>query len=329
MKSLKAFLFQIFMMAFMLPAMLLGATRSDLLNTDPSGPRFTPQAHSVTVDWGEEQTVMDLETYVCGVVLAEMPADFEEEALKAQAVVARTFAWKTVTTGGKHGNHSLCINSSCCQGYISEGNYIHYYGTAEEVKKVRNAVQATAGTVITYGGELIEATYFSSSGGYTEDAAAVWGNDYPYLTAKESPEVESDGEQRKAFSAAYLEEAFHIRLGEKPEEWFHDWEFTNGGGVASVGIGNRTFSGTELRKALDLRSTCFSVSIENGVVFFHTRGYGHRVGMSQYGADAMALEGKTYAEILKYYYTGIELKKIPELEGEIRNNTKRPSLSRI
>ena len=96
-----------------------------------------------------------------------------------------------------------------------------------------------------------------------------------------------------------------------------------------MGIGNRTFSGTELRKALDLRSTCFFVSIENGVVFFHTRGYGHRVGMSQYGADAMALEGKTYAEILKYYYTGIELKKIPELEGEIRNNTKRPSLSRI
>ena len=91
-----------------------------------------------------------------------LPAEFEEEALKAQAVVARTFAWKAVTTGGKHGDHSLCINSSCCQGYVSEENYIRYYGTEEEVKKIRNAVQATAGTVVTYGGELIEATYFSS-----------------------------------------------------------------------------------------------------------------------------------------------------------------------
>ena len=184
------------------------------------------------------------------------------------------------------------------------------------MKKIRNAVQATAGTVVTYGGELIEATYFSSSGGYTEDAAAVWGNDYPYLAAKESPEEEPEGEQSKAFSAAYLEEALHTRLGDDPEAWFHDWQFTNGGGVASVGIGNRTFSGTDLRKALDLRSTRFSVTIENDVVFFHTVGYGHRVGMSQYGADAMALEGKTYEEILQYYYTGTELKTIPELEEE-------------
>lgn len=316
MKSIKTFLLQIFMMAFLLPAMLLGAARFDLWNTDLAGPRFTLQAYSVAVNWGEEQTVMDLETYVCGVVLAEMPADFEEEALKAQAVVARTFAWKAVTTGGKHGDHSLCINSSCCQGYVSEENYIRYYGTEEEVKKIRNAVQATAGTVVTYGGELIEATYFSSSGGYTEDAAAVWGNDYPYLTAKESPEEEPEGEQSKAFSAAYLEEALHTRLGDDPEAWFHDWQFTNGGGVASVGIGNRTFSGTDLRKALDLRSTRFSVTIENDVVFFHTVGYGHRVGMSQYGADAMALEGKTYEVILQYYYTGTELKSIPELEEE-------------
>ncbi|MGM9604849.1 MAG: stage II sporulation protein D [Faecousia sp.] len=259
---------------------------------------------------------MDLEEYVFGVVLAEMPAEFEAEALKAQAVVARTFAWKAATTGGKHGDYTLCTNSACCQGYLSEGNYLSYYGTAEEVEKVRKAVDATAGIVITYGAELIEATYFSSSGGYTEDAAAVWGNDYPYLTAKESPEADLEGEESKAFSRAYLESTLHAQLGDDPEAWFHDWEFTNGGGVASVGIGNRTFSGTELRKALNLRSTLFSVSIENDVVFFHTKGYGHRVGMSQFGADAMALEGKTYEEILQYYYTGTELKKIIDLGEE-------------
>lgn len=314
MKTIKTFLLQIFMMAFLLPAMLLGATRYDCWNTDTSELWFNPQTYSVTVNWGAEQTIMDLETYVCGVVLAEMPAEFEKEALKAQAVVARTFAWKAATTGGKHGDHSLCIHSSCCQGYVSEGNYIRYYGTEEDVKKIRNAVQATAGTVITYGGELIEATYFSSSGGYTEDAAAVWGNEYPYLIAKVSPEEELEGEQSKAFSAAYLEDTLHTRLEDSSETWFHDWELSSGKGVASVGIGNRTFSGTELRKTLGLRSTRFSVTIENDVVFFHTRGYGHRVGMSQYGADAMALEGRTYKEILQYYYSGIELKAISELE---------------
>ena len=96
MKSIKTFLLQIFMMAFLLPAMLLGAARFDLWNTDLAGPRFTLQAYSVAVNWGTEQTVMDLETYVCGVVLAEMPAEFEEEALKAQAVVARTFGTVSV-----------------------------------------------------------------------------------------------------------------------------------------------------------------------------------------------------------------------------------------
>lgn len=318
MKSMKSFLLQIFMMAFLFPAMLLSVTQFDLLDVEASGLQFTPQteAFSVTVNWGEEQSNMDLEAYVLGVVLAEMPAEFEMEALKAQAVVARTFAWKAFTTGGKHGDHTICTNSACCQGYISEENYLSYYGTAEEAEKVRKAVQSTAGTVITYGDDLIEATYFSSSGGYTEDAYAVWGNDYPYLTAKESPEEDAQGEECKAFSSAYLESILHTRLEDNPEAWFHDWEFTNGGGVAGVGVGNRRFSGTELRQALNLRSTLFSVTIENDVVFFHTRGYGHRVGMSQFGADAMAMEGKTYEEILKYYYTGIELKKIMELEGE-------------
>ena len=316
MKTMKSFLLQIFMMAFLFPAMLLSLTQFHLMETEAVGPEFSPQEYPITVNWGAEKTVMELEEYVCGVVLAEMPAEFEEEALKAQAVVARTFAWKAAATGGKHGDHSVCTNSTCCQGYLSEGNYLSYYGTAAEVEKVKKSVLATAGMVITYGGELIEATYFSSSGGYTEDAFSVWGNDYPYLTAKESPEEDLEEEESNAFSSAFLESTLHTQLGDDPEGWFHDWKYTNGGGVSSVGIGNRTFSGTQLRKALDLRSTLFSVTIENDVVFFHTRGYGHRVGMSQFGADTMALEGKSCEEILEYYYTGTELKRIMELDGE-------------
>ena len=115
MKSMKSFLLQIFMMAFLFPAMLLSATQFDLLDVEASGLQFTTQteAFSVTVNWGEEQSNMDLEAYVLGVVLAEMPAEFEMEALKAQVVVARTFTWKALTTGGEHGDHTICTNSAC------------------------------------------------------------------------------------------------------------------------------------------------------------------------------------------------------------------------
>lgn len=314
MKSMKSFLFQLFLMAFLLPAMILSAAQFSSPGTDGAG--TVPQTHFVTVDWGDARSEMELEEYVFGVVLAEMPAQFALEALKAQAVVARTFAWKAASSGGKHADGSLCTNPECCQGYVSEEDYLRRYGTPEEAAKIKSAVSATQGTVITYGSDLIEATYFSSSGGYTEDAAAVWGSDYPYLTAKESPgEKDLAGEQSRAFSAAYLEEALHTRLDGDPEDWFHDWEYTNGEGVARVGIGDRVFTGTELRRTLDLRSTMFSVTIENDVVFFHTRGYGHRVGMSQFGADAMALEGKSFREILSYYYTDTQLKQIGELDG--------------
>ena len=164
--------------------------------------------------------------------------------------------------------------------------------------------------VITYEKELIEATYFSSSGGATEDAVAVWGNEYPYLVSKESPEPDNQGEESVAFSSAYLENLLHIELGDDPKDWFQDWEKTPGGGVAHVKIGGRSFSGTELRELLGLRSTVFSITIENDVVFFQTKGYGHRVGMSQYGAEVMAVEGKSWEEILKYYYTGVTLETI-------------------
>ena len=312
MKTNKAFLIQIILLLLGFPALLLPVIHRNIEGKFVTEPEFFPQEenHCILVRQGEELREMDLEQYVIGVVLAEMPADFEPEALKAQAVVARTFAWKAAVTGGKHGDASVCTNSRCCQGYLSEENYVRYYGTEDEIEKVRNAVHSTKAVVITYGDELIEATYFSSSGGSTEDAVAVWGNSYPYLTSKESPEPDSLGEQSTAFSRAYLETALNIQLEGNPKRWFQDWEKTPGGGVASVKIGDRTFTGTALRELLNLRSTVFTVTVKNDVVFFHTKGYGHRVGMSQYGAEAMAVEGKSWEEILRYYYTGVTLEKI-------------------
>lgn len=315
MKSWKTFVWQLYMMVFLFPAVLLSGTRFEPLNTGSASERQPSHAAEryISVDHGDFKSEMELEAYVTGVVLAEMSAEFEPEALKAQAVAARTFAWKAVSTGGKHGDGSVCTNYSCCQGYVAESDFIDNYGTQEELEKIQNAVFSTADVVVTYQGNLIEATYFSSSGGFTEDAAAVWGGSYPYLISKESPEETQEGETFKAFSSAFLETALHTTLNGSPDTWFHDWEFTKGGGVASVGIGNRVFSGTAIRKTLGLRSTLFTVSIENDVIFFHTSGYGHRVGMSQLGADAMAMEGKSYDEILRYYYTGTELSPISAL----------------
>lgn len=317
MKSVKSFLFQILMMAFLFPAMLLSVTQLNWLEDDVEA-QFLPQAEErrILVDWSGEKREMDLEEYVIQVVLAEMPAEFETEALKAQAVAARTFGWKAHTTGGKHGDATVCTNASCCQGFVTEENFVSYYGTDEDLKKIREAVHATTGMVMTYNGQLIEAAYFSSSGGNTEDALAVWGSDYPYLTARESPEEPDQGEQTKAFSTSFLESSLNTRLEGTPDTWFHDWVHTVGGGVESVGIGNRTFSGITVRKLLNLRSTVFTVTIENDVVFFHTKGYGHRVGMSQYGADAMAKAGSTWEEILDYYYSGAELISISEMKGD-------------
>lgn len=257
---------------------------------------------------------MELEQYITGVVLAEMDADFEEEALKAQAIVARTFACKSMR-GGKHSEFAVCTEPSCCQGYRSEESYLKRSMNPENVLKIRNAVAQTAGLVITYEGQLIEATYFSCSGGRTEDAQAVWGRAYPYLTAKESPGEEGAFcyTDTKVISVDDLMDALNLSLTGEPSEWFQDWRYTAGGGVASVTIGGRFFFGTELRRKLGLRSTAFSVQPNETAVVFQTRGFGHRVGMSQYGADAMAVQGHTCKDILSYYYEGTEIMNIAEL----------------
>ena len=254
-------------------------------------------------------TERDMDTYLTGVVLAEMPAYFEEAALMAQSVVARTYAWKAHTTGGKHENGSICTEPSCCQAWISEEAYLQQGGTPEDVEKIRSMVLNTSGQVLTYDGELIEATYFSCSGGSTEDAAAVWGQEVPYLQAVDSPgeEKASHYQDTEIFTAAELEQKLGITLTGHPESWIRSVTYTRGGGVDSISIGGTFFTGLEIRRELGLYSTAFSAVPEGDCLAFTTKGYGHRVGMSQYGADAMAVAGHTYEEILMYYYQGAEL----------------------
>lgn len=286
----------------------------DAEETEPTETRESVSVHpenpmTICLRQGEDLVEMDMDTYLTGVILAELPTSFEQEAKKAQAVAARTFAWKAAVTGGKHQDGSVCASASCCQAYISPREYIDRGGSEEAVTLAGQAATETSGYVLTYEGQLIEATYFSCSGGSTEDAVAVWGSDFPYLRAVASPGEENAAHYTDTvyFTAQELKDALGIAPAGTPQEWFGMVTYTAGGGVNTMRIGGRDYSGTELRTLLGLRSTAFQVSADEKGATITTRGFGHRVGMSQYGAEAMAVAGKTYAEILAYYYGGTTL----------------------
>lgn len=252
---------------------------------------------------------MEPENYLCGVVLAEMPVDFEIEALKAQSVVARTYALRRLERGTKHTTGAVCTDPACCQGYLSQEDFLKRGGSPADISKVSRAVLETAGQVLLYDGKLIDATYFSCSGGMTEDAVAVWGNDVPYLQSVASPGEEIAVHHSDALTLLpeEVEKALGISLHGDPDEWFTILSLTDGGGVGEIRVCGAIYTGVELRKLLSLRSTSFTVSASADAIVFHTKGYGHRVGMSQYGAEAMALNGHPYDEILLHYYQGASL----------------------
>ncbi len=268
---------------------------------------------AVLVQDGTQTAQMALGDYLEGVVCAEMPALFDEEALKAQAVVARTFALKQT---GKHPEGAVCTDPACCQAWTDPAVEAAAWGTDAQayLEKVHTAVSETDGLVLCYDGELIEATYFSCSGGRTECAQAVWGMDVPYLQSVESPGEENA--PRYTGQTVVSEQAFCETLRREnnladfsgaPEEWIGETSYTEGGGVDTILLGGVRFSGTRLRSLFGLNSTMFTVTWSDGLVTFQTCGYGHRVGMSQYGAQAMAQGGSGFAEILSHYYPGTTL----------------------
>lgn len=252
---------------------------------------------------------MALEDYLTGVLLAEMPADFEPEALKAQAVVSATYALRRAERGSPHDGAAVCCSSACCQAYCSPEEYLSAGGSQAQVDKIRSLVAEASGQVLTYHDALIEATFFSCSGGSTEAAVAVWGSDVPYLQAVPSPgETEAVHDtDTTVFTRQELQDALGVTLSGDASGWFSGETRTEGGGIASISIGGRAFTGKELRSALELRSTAMDILPGEDTVTIVTHGYGHRVGMSQYGAQAMAKAGKTYDAILAYYYPGTTL----------------------
>lgn len=274
-----------------------------------------PAAEAVRIPVKTAQGIesMLLEDYLTAVLLAEIPGSFHIQAKMAQAIVARTYALRTVALTDKHPG-AVCCESGCCQGYCAPEDYLKAGGTQEVVDKAREAVQATQNLVLTYENELIDATYFACSGGYTESAVAVWGSDVPYLQAVPSP-----GEENAAHytdTVVFSRESFRNALGRdlsgSPAAWFGAVTYTRGGGVAWMTVGGKRYTGTQLRSLLGLRSAAFSVSVQGDRIYITTKGHGHRVGMSQYGAQAMAQGGSSWQQILAHYYPGTTLSALPE-----------------
>lgn len=275
-----------------------------------------PEIHYLPVQTtGSCVVTMELETYLVGVLLGEMPAYFEADALRAQAVVARTYAMRHHLLQDKHPGGAVCTDPGCCQAYVSESVYIQRGGDPADVEKIRKAVTDTAGWALTYEGQLVDATYFSCSGGRTEDALAVWGVEIPYLQSVESPGEEGAENYTKTvtFSAAEFMNRLGRELTGSPASWLGNVTYTEGGGVATMVIGGRSYEGTRLRQLLGLNSTAFWMEANGNTISVTTSGKGHRVGMSQEGADAMAVAGASWEEILLHYYQGTRIDKLNEI----------------
>ena len=266
--------------------------------------------------------VLTMADYLWRVVAAEMPASFEGEALRAQAVCARTYSlWKQAAGSHEEDGADICADSSCCQAYIAPEDAGQRWGENEGAysAKIAGAVADTDGQVLVYDGALIQAVFFSSADGSTADAAEVWGRSLPYLVPVDSPEGDevpnyhstvtlSADNVRKLAGGAGLE----CDLSGEPSGWFQNLTRTASGRVASVEFGGVELSGGAARSLFSLRSASFDVAEEDGVFTFSVTGYGHGVGLSQYGANAMAKTGSGWREILAHYYTGAELQRSAE-----------------
>jgi len=312
----KHLLFAVFLVVIF-PGIILNCTQNEEIvhTSKDETPAATEPSFKISVKNGDSVADMELEEYVLCVVLGEMPATFETEALKAQAVATRTYTLRKIKTKSKHQDADICTDPACCQAFTDKITYLLSKGVEADIVKVESAVNETAGQVLIYGGELIEATYFSCSGGMTEDAVAVWGTSVPYLESVVSP-GEEHANRYESTEIFELDE-FLTALGFPPETQLrnHDisYAYTSGNGVKEMRVLGVTFTGTEIRKLLSLPSTAFSVEIDGERVSITTKGNGHRVGMSQYGADAMALKGSNYKEILAHYYNGTSLVYMSEL----------------
>jgi len=289
--------------------------------TGPAYPDNQPVVKVYRTEANKIDTV-PLEAYVEGVVAAEMPAEFELEALKAQALAARTYIVKRLQEGrfddvpaGAH-----VVDSVKHQAYLDDAQRRERWGAQYEWKtrRIQQAVADTAGKVLTYEGKPIDATFFSTSNGFTENANEYWERPVPYLRSVPSPwDIESPRfEERKVLSVGELEQKLGVKISAAAASngsWYQVLDRTTGNRIGKVRVGEKEFSGREIREKLGLNSSAFTMHVESNRVIITTRGYGHGVGMSQWGANGMAKSGKKAEQIVKYFYQGVTLQDYREI----------------
>ena len=267
----------------------------------------------------DEVEELPIDEYLYGVVSSEMPVKYEIEALKAQAGVARTYTIYQIThSNGKHNDADICDNFACCQAWISKEERLARWNIDEAEanwQKIVNAVDSTQGKVITYKNDVIDAFFHSNSGGTTETASNVWGGqNFPYLQSVETSgednysEYNSELELSKEELIKKIREKYsEIEINFDEENCIKILEFTESGRVKTIKFGNIEIAGTECRTILGLKSTNFSFEIRDNSVIFFVKGYGHGVGMSQTGADSLAKQGLNYEDIIKHFYSNVEI----------------------
>ncbi len=248
---------------------------------------------------------IELEQYVIGVVAGEMPASFNDEALKAQAIASRTYAVYKMNTS--KGNYDLVTDVSN-QVYISKKEMQEKWGSDynKYLEKVTNVVNDTKDLVMTYNGEVIESFYFAISNGKTENVTSVFNEERDYLKSVESSDTNVNNFMK---TITITRSEFCNKLNINCDNIvIKDIKYNETGRIDELNINNKVFKGTEIRKLLSLRSTDFKINVSDNISIT-TKGYGHGVGMSQYGANEMAKNGSSYEEILKHYYQNIDIVK--------------------
>lgn len=268
---------------------------------------------------------ISLEEYLQGVVAAEMPASFDIEALKAQVVAARTYTFKRSKSAGGKGcslksGADVC-DSTHCQVWMTKKDMLKKWGIFSfyhYISKINQAIEETSGMIICYNGKPIDPLFFSTSNGRTENSEDVFNDMIPYLRSVKSPGEEISPRFSTVIKIPVKEVVNKtkkkwpdIKIDEKnPESQWKILEVSEGGRIKKMQIGNKTIKGSDFRMLFNLNSTDFTWERSGNSIKFTTKGYGHGVGMSQYGANVMAKDGKNFIEILKHYYTGVEIKRV-------------------
>ena len=287
-------------------------------------PLFSSEPYKVLITETGEISEVPVEEYVIGAVCAEMPASFETEALKAQAVAAHTYAERQRLKAEISPDPELCgadfsDDTSKYQGFFDNEKIRQQYGENYEsyYSKIKNAVSEVLPYIITYQDEPIISAFHSMSSGKTESAENIWGTKLDYLVPvdssydKDAPkyldEISYSGDELKKI----LESEFNdINLDSDFKKWIEIKNVSDSGTVLSVNVGDKNISGSNLRDILGLRSACFDVDYKDDKIIFTTKGFGHGVGMSQYGADAMASQGQKWQDIISHYYPHASIVKI-------------------